>query len=889
MKLARKIIALAIVLCTLGAMMIPGVSATETPASMTVDFVSLFNAAGIPADKYLQSYNGALATVYETYNFDFYKDANGTPVRPNALYAGGRYRGGKFLEIAHNDLSKYGGVVTAPFKFVAPGTGDYELSFVYGKAYSKDNGGDEIGAYIMEMPETPYTKYNVPAPTAEGILAKASLANPGVSGKVTSEGTAALVEGQEYLIIFYMIDAEEKAYANFASFSLDYKEPPFDPANNTDLVVNFKNDFNAAGLAVDKYLQGDSLAPLTNANLDWDIYKDSTGTPSKSNSAYPVRVAGNNKYFQMRSNSATEIGRVPIIITAPGTGEYRLNLTFGVNAQSAVRAKRAGAFIVEAPEVEPYTRYNIPSVTSAAAQAIVDFAPNAKDGEGNYIYNTGDVISSASSIILEHGKQYLVIFFIEQADTTSYADYTGFSLTEVVPSVSIGSTPYNTLNDALEAAVSGDTIKMGMDIFEYEVELPEGVILDLNGKTLNTAAITGTVIDSADGKGLIVTEKEAAAISTGAGQIALWDNNEFNPGYRVFNYEFANYGISAGEDNVTGVSKFIDLYEAERVLVANEDPANLDENGEVIQFKGDKRFKDVTDDLAALYADGAIDWRYEYSNQQYQMGRGGVCFSWGNKSLRQFGAGFSAIRIQAPGEGKVSVKVKTSSAGSETTDAGFDMYIVKASDIEAACADYAANFAAFAADPTVAVTETANAFTAAIAANEPVVTGVSNGEAYTGTFEFEAGVEYIVIFNNNGSVKYVDANGKTQTALHMNFQEISFTRQEKHGATQTFWSTLKFSNSLAYTLINTKESGIKLGFEMNWNGNVKFFEYDDATLAAWAADSAANTEATYGLYIRISGFEALTESGTLSGQAYMSTADQWIYASGDAMTYEFTV
>ena len=130
---------------------------------------------------------------------------------------------------------------------------------------------------------------------------------------------------------------------------------------------------------------------------------------------------------------------------------------------------------------------------------------------------------------------------------------------------------------------------------------------------------------------------------------------------------------------------------------------------------------------------------------------------------------------------------------------------------------------------------------------------------------------------------------KATTGGQMRLADLSFTRAAKQGDARTFWSTLQFSNTLAYTLINTKESGLKLGYEMDWNGAVKSFQYDDATLAAWAADSAANTEATYGLYIRISGFEALTESGTLSGQAYMSTAAQWAYASGDAMTYEFTV
>ena len=57
---------------------------------------------------------------------------------------------------------------------------------------------------------------------------------------------------------------------------------------------------------------------------------------------------------------------------------------------------------------------------------------------------------------------------------------------------SIGTTEYATLGEALEAAVSGDTVKLLVDVVaEKVVVVPTGATLDLNGKSIQALAVVG--------------------------------------------------------------------------------------------------------------------------------------------------------------------------------------------------------------------------------------------------------------------------------------------------------------------------------------------------------------------------------------------------------------
>ena len=105
-------------------------------------------------------------------------------------------------------------------------------------------------------------------------------------------------------------------------------------------------------------------------------------------------------------------------------------------------------------------------------------------------------------------------------------------------------TKYNAWNEELSNATSGKIILCD-DITVNTVDLNAGVVLDLNGCTVNASRITATVKDSADGKGLIKIAQKSAVLTSVNGQLILWDNTRNASGYRAFNYTFANRGVDA--------------------------------------------------------------------------------------------------------------------------------------------------------------------------------------------------------------------------------------------------------------------------------------------------------------------------------------------------------
>jgi hypothetical protein len=93
--------------------------------------------------------------------------------------------------------------------------------------------------------------------------------------------------------------------------------------------------------------------------------------------------------------------------------------------------------------------------------------------------------------------------------------------------------------DALAAAINGAADGTAFTLLadglttEIEIELPEGVTLDLNGKTLNATvdATQGTVTDATDGEGAIVGT--SAVVTVGDNEVVLKQGNVC----RIFDYE----------------------------------------------------------------------------------------------------------------------------------------------------------------------------------------------------------------------------------------------------------------------------------------------------------------------------------------------------------------
>ena len=115
---------------------------------------------------------------------------------------------------------------------------------------------------------------------------------------------------------------------------------------------------------------------------------------------------------------------------------------------------------------------------------------------------------------------------------------------------------YMTLEDALASAAG--TIQLRADFVAGAVDLGNKV-LDLNGYILTATSITGNVMDSADGKGLIKTGQENAVLTAADNQLILWDNAMNASGYRLFDYTFTNEGVDRNENkNDAASSKDMD-------------------------------------------------------------------------------------------------------------------------------------------------------------------------------------------------------------------------------------------------------------------------------------------------------------------------------------------
>jgi hypothetical protein len=95
---------------------------------------------------------------------------------------------------------------------------------------------------------------------------------------------------------------------------------------------------------------------------------------------------------------------------------------------------------------------------------------------------------------------------------------------------------FTTIAKALSAAKAGETVVLLVDHTEAVVNVTNGKTLDLNGHTLTSesfvAAIKGArVMDSTDGKGLLIVDRDGIAVSAENTQLPVWDET----GYRFVN------------------------------------------------------------------------------------------------------------------------------------------------------------------------------------------------------------------------------------------------------------------------------------------------------------------------------------------------------------------
>ena len=412
---------------------------TEPPEDLTVNFATAFENAGVAVSAYMQNSAALLNAAYETNQWTLYCGGTTDSIRPNNQYAGGRNRAG-FLEVRNNKIADYGATATVPTQFKAPGTGEYRLSVSYGTAYSGDKKGAELGAYILEMPTTHYTKYTVPMPNDARILTKVSQENPGAEGTLTAENTVVLRRGAEYILVFYVISPDEtNCYADFSGFSLTFEkalpesteptdateateateatvpeetEPVEIPTGPAALDVNFSQDFATAGFAKNTYLQSTTAWQTINNGYPntykWAFLLDSNN--KHVNSSYPGRTFSDALLYQMQTNAGIAKEYTAFKFTAPGTGYYSLAVNFA-NSPSSTDASHFSAYILP---MANYTKDNIGAVCTAPHLTV------NKGFQGVYYGST-----TAS---LTAGTEYILVFCISGTAKGERLELSGFSL-----------------------------------------------------------------------------------------------------------------------------------------------------------------------------------------------------------------------------------------------------------------------------------------------------------------------------------------------------------------------------------------------------------------------------------------------------------------------------
>ena len=110
----------------------------------------------------------------------------------------------------------------------------------------------------------------------------------------------------------------------------------------------------------------------------------------------------------------------------------------------------------------------------------------------------------------------------------------------------IEDTYYDSLAEAIAAATAnGGTVVLLDDVSEGYIIIPDGVILDLNGRTLTAiyvAAFGGEIIDSKDGVGLLNVSMSRLILSNMTSHLAMYDEDA--NGYRFFEFTLKSGGTN---------------------------------------------------------------------------------------------------------------------------------------------------------------------------------------------------------------------------------------------------------------------------------------------------------------------------------------------------------
>jgi hypothetical protein len=303
-------------------------------------------------------------------------------------------------------------------------------------------------------------------------------------------------------------------------------------AKNTDTVITA--DAGKTSYSFKDYAMYNALAEAyAKGNIDWKIGLYDGALVTNNNTRFRTDNFNGLRVCMTRdSGKISSVGQwVSFPIATPAAGTYNITLKHGLHAENGI--KEVGFYIVS------YTK----TIGKEDITALLGNA-NSTAGEAKYLGSyscdkegSGEGVVYAATLsgsyTFEQNKNYMIVLKSQAEDDSDGRDqYLYICKTTLTPSIAqVGDTGYASVADAVEAAKASATDKkvtMLQNAEEDTVNVPSGVTLDLNGKTLNATVIANTgssVTDGSAGSTGKIVGGFTAENTVGANEIALHDGN----------------------------------------------------------------------------------------------------------------------------------------------------------------------------------------------------------------------------------------------------------------------------------------------------------------------------------------------------------------------------
>lgn len=420
-----------------------------------------------------------------------------------------------------------------------------------------------------------------------GVISTADMKALTSTGTATSEDGGYNVVSKDVTnatITYKDVDYTGKTIKTNYSYLRYYNSTSSDKPNTTY--------FATLNAETGKYLMdkgGNNLAnSVTNYNLK-RLYESRydelgykiLGTAEKNNRGHMNVLSDRLAAYYIGAGATDEY--LALEIQAPGNGEYdvdlslynedtgKLHMSLNVYILPADDAdvEFVGDYAVSKKALSGYNAYYEQDYTADKAKGAETVQLIDAEDNGNFTYN------------FIAGKKYVV--YLQYRDLKadgSKATYTSnnkhsngkysnttISLNGIIctpvegPVAAVNGEEVGTLTAALAAANVGDVISLLKNAVVNNVAIPEGVTLDLSGKTLTvgqfTTAMGGKLVDSSAGNGLLNVLSDKANFT---GDNALNENilpiyDAENTGYRFYAYTY-NAGPVKADPAVEGAVRF---------------------------------------------------------------------------------------------------------------------------------------------------------------------------------------------------------------------------------------------------------------------------------------------------------------------------------------------